>query len=94
MSDVQIKWRMKEFVRIANEANVSICGSIAEKVAESARSGALENHPEYAKFIHTATDERSSVRDWAHSTVINAHPAALKIESKYGTLARAFGGGS
>lgn len=88
MADVKIKWNMGEFVRIANAVNAELCAPAAAKVAAAARD---DHHPEYGPFVHTTTDPRSGLGDWAHTRVVSAHPHAMTIESKHGVLGRALG---
>lgn len=91
MADVQIKWRMKEFVAIANAVNEEVCVPIAERVAASVKASTPEGHPDMPAFVHVAVDPRSGLRDWAHATVINAYPGAMTLESRHGLMKRALG---
>lgn len=88
MANVRLKWNMGQFVAIANKVNAAVCMPAAERVAGAVSDA---HHPELPEFIHTATDPRSGLRDWARSVVINGHPHAMTVEAKHGVLARALG---
>ena len=91
MDGVTMKWRMREFVAIANQVNAAICVPIAERVAADVRASAPEGHPDMAKFVHVDTDPRSGLRDWAHASVFNNYPGAMTLESRHGLMGRALG---
>lgn len=91
MDGVTIKFNMAEFIAIANQVNTEICVPLAEGVAATVRASAPEGHPDMAKFVHVGIDPRSGLRDWAHATVVNAYPGALKLESRLGLMTKAMG---
>lgn len=65
---------------------VSVCDEAAERIAEIARSTAPVETGAYRDSITTAHAQRSG----RHVTeVIASDPAAVAIEAKFGTLARA-----
>lgn len=88
MANVRLRWNMGTFIAIANQVNAAVCGPAAERV-KAAVSDA--HHPELPEFIHTATDPRTGVGDFARTVVINGHPHAMTVEAKHGVLARALG---
>lgn len=88
MDGVTIKWRMAEFVAIANQVNTAVCIPLAEGVAAHVTA---EGHPDMPKFVHVGVDPRSGMRDWAHASVVNAYPGAMTLESRLGLMAKALG---
>ena len=89
---VTIKLNRAELIAIANQVNTEVCMPIAERVAVTVRESAPEGHPDMAKFVHVGTEPRSAwAHDYAHATVVNNYPGALKLESRLGLMAQALG---
>lgn len=80
-------------IDLTNEVNEQVCKSLAEHVADRARSLAEEFTitGDYRDSIHVVTDPRDSWTDWAHSRVVADSDHALQVESRHGTLAKALG---
>lgn len=89
---MSIKFNRSEFIAIANQVNAEICVPIAERVAATVTESAPEGHPGMAKFVHVGVEPRSAwAHDYAHATVVNNYPGALKLESRLGLMAQALG---
>lgn len=80
MADPKVTLNVAELIRISNAVNREVCAPLAEKVASAARDA----HPWAAKMVHTVSDVRSSVTDFAHQWVT----VPTVLESRTGVLAR------